>query len=89
MKQNLEVMRKDQVVLNDKVKELEVMVESMEDYIEDLKDFKDRYIKECSKVSHRDNIINELSDELKKNDKELKEYHTLKEFHRRKYLGDG
>ena len=82
-------MRKDQGVLNDKVKELEAMVESMEDYIEALKDFKDMYIKECSKVLHRDNVINELSDEIKKNNKELKEYRTLKEFHRRKYLSNG
>ena len=64
------------------------MVESIEDYIEDLKDFEDRYIKEYSKVSHRDNVINELSDKLKKNDDELKEYHTLKEFCRRKIFGD-
>ena len=75
-------------MLNDKVKELEVIVESMEDYIEDLKDFKDWYIKEYSKVLHRDNVINELSDELKKNNNELKEYRALKKFHRRKFLGD-
>ena len=81
-------MRKDQVVLNDKVKELEAMVESIEDYIKYLKDFEDQYIKECSKVLHRDNVINELSDELKKNDDELKEYCALKEFCRRKVFGD-
>ena len=60
----------------------------MEDYIKDLKDFEDMYIKECSKVLHRDNVINKLSDEIKKNDKELKEYRALKEFRRKKYLGD-
>ena len=60
----------------------------MEDYIKDLKDFKDWYIKECSKISHRNNVINELSDKLKKNDKELQEYRALKEFCRRKYLGN-
>jgi len=37
---------------------------------------------------HRDNVINELSDELKKNNKELQEYRALKEFCRRKYLGN-
>ena len=89
LKQNLEVMRKDQVVLNNRVKELEAMVESIEDYIKDLKDFKDRYTKECSKVLHRDNIINKLSDELKKNNNELKEYRAWKEFYRGKFLGDG
>ena len=76
-------------MLNDRVKELEVKAESIEDSIEDLKDFEDRYNKECSKVLHRDNVINKLSDEIKKNDKELEEYHALKEFHRRKYLGNG
>ena len=65
------------------------MVKSLEDYIKDLKDFEDQYIKEYSKVLHRDNVINELSDELKKIDKELEEYRTLKEFRRRKYLSNG
>ena len=81
-------MKKDRVVLNDRVKELEAMVESIEDYIEELKDFKDRYTKECSKVSYRDNVINELSNELKKNNNKLKEYCALKEFRRRKFLGN-
>ena len=46
LKQNLKVARKDRVVLNDRVKEFEAMIESKENYLKELRDYKDKCTKE-------------------------------------------
>ena len=68
--------------MNNREKELERMVESMENYIEELRNYRDKRTKKCSKVLHRDNTINDLCSEFKNTSYESKEYCALKEFQR-------
>ena len=60
MKQNLEVTQKNKKVLQDKVQELEAMIESIENYIIELKDYEHRYTKEHAVISSQDKIIFKL-----------------------------
>ena len=51
MKQNFKVAQKDKMVFNDKVNELEAMVQLIEDYIVELKTHENKWTKECAAVS--------------------------------------
>ena len=50
----------------DKVKVFKEIIESMEDCIVELKDYKNQHTKECAKVSCEDKAIIELRNELSK-----------------------
>ena len=51
LKQNFNVAQKNKMVLYDKVKEFEAIVESMEDCIAELKDCENKCTKECPRIS--------------------------------------
>ena len=56
----LEMIENIQVVLSSRAREIEAMVESIEEYVEELKEFKNQYAIEYSKVLYRDGIIIDL-----------------------------
>ena len=64
-------------------------VQSIEDHITELKDYKNRHTKECTKVSSQDRIITELRDKITKRDVEVQEYRALKERCRMLVHGNG
>ena len=53
LREELKEIEKLREVLKDKVTEIEVKVELLEDFLEDLKEYKDRYDEEQSKVLHK------------------------------------
>ena len=69
-------------MLRDKVNELEGKAESMEEYIEELKDCENWYTKERAKVLGQDRIVSELRDIISKSKAEAQEYQALKERYR-------
>ena len=71
--------QKKKIEVIDNVKESEVKVGSIEDHIEDLKEYEERCTKDCAKGSHQEKEVVELCNKVSKSEVEVQECRALKE----------